>query len=49
MYFYFIQLPNVMQEKYRISPKVARRHRYEIEEKTASEEENNRKNVWLSR
>ena len=32
-----------------ISPKVARRHRYEIEEKTASEEENNRQNVWLSR
>ena len=25
-----------------ISPKVARRHRYVIEEKTASEEENNR-------
>ena len=32
-----------------ISPKVARRHRYEIEEKTASEEENNRQNIWLSR
>ena len=32
-----------------ISPKVARRHRYVIEEKTASEEENNRQNIWLSR
>ena len=32
-----------------ISPKVARRHRYEIEEKTASEEENNRQSIWLSR
>ena len=32
-----------------ISPKVARRHRYEIEEKTASEQENNRQNIWLSR
>ena len=32
-----------------ISPKVARRHRYEIDEKTASKEENNRQNIWLSR
>ena len=32
-----------------ISPKVARRRRYMIEEKTASEEENNQKNVCLSR
>ena len=32
-----------------ISPKVARRRRYEIEEKTASKEGNNRRKTWLSR
>ena len=32
-----------------ISPKVARRRRYMIEEKTASEGENNRRKIWLSR